>query len=166
LLRDRYSTNQVFDEIIQLVPKLAPTLAAIDQYLEDERLFGLIKADLSKRHPQTMQTGRTSTPVEVVLRMLVVKRLCGYSYEETERYLPSDSRQIADSVRVLARTVERVRKIQQTVIVAGEDFTQTARRTARKIGETLRKRTKEAQEAGRVLYRELIEMTPVTVEQA
>ena len=30
-------------------------------------------------------TGRNSTPVEVVLRMLVVKRLYQYSYEDTER---------------------------------------------------------------------------------
>jgi hypothetical protein len=52
-------------------------------------------------------------------------------------------------VRVLARTVERVRKIQQTVVKAGDDFTQTARHTARKIGETLRKRTIEAQETGK-----------------
>jgi IS5 family transposase len=236
MLRDQYSINQVFNEIVQLVPNMAPTLAAIDQYLEDGRLFSLVKTDLSKRHPRTMQTGRNSTPVEVVLRMLVVKRLYGYSYEETERYvsdslvlrqfcriylnpvpddttlikwanlikdktlqkfneritqlalehkitqgnklrtdgtvvasnihLPSDSRQLADSVRVLARTVERVRKIQQTVVKAGDDFTQTARHTARKIGETLRKRTIEAQETGKKLYRDLVEMTRKTVVQA
>ena len=45
----------------------------------------MIRTDLSKRYPKTKETGRNSTPVEVVLRMLVVKRLYGYSYEETER---------------------------------------------------------------------------------
>ena len=45
----------------------------------------MIRADLSKPYPKTKETGRNSTPVDVVLRMLVVKRLYGYSYEETER---------------------------------------------------------------------------------
>jgi IS5 family transposase len=236
MLQDRHPTDKVFNEVIQLVPKIAPVLAKIDQYLEDEQLFDLVKTDLSKRHPRTLQTGRNSTPVEVVLRMLVVKRLYGYSYEETERYVsdslvlrqfcrvylhpvpddttlikwtnliqaetlqkfngrisqlaldhqvtlgrklrtdgtvvesnihpPSDSRQLADSVRVLARTIARARKIQQTVLEAGEDFTQAARHTARKIGETLRKRTAEVQAAGTKLYQELVEMTQATVVQA
>ncbi|HJS20790.1 MAG TPA: transposase [Anaerolineales bacterium] len=58
-------------------------LEKIDRYLEDETLYRLIRDDLSKRWPKTEETGRHSTPVEVVLRMLVVKRLYGYSYEET-----------------------------------------------------------------------------------
>ena len=73
MLQDRHPTDKVFNEVIQLVPKMAPVLAKIDQYLEDEQLFVLVKTDLSKRHPRTLQTGRNSTPVEVVLRMLVVK---------------------------------------------------------------------------------------------
>lgn len=47
----------------------------------------LIKHDLSQRHPQTMRTGRPSTPVEVILPMLIVKRLCQRSYEATERHV-------------------------------------------------------------------------------
>lgn len=60
----------------------------IDEYLEDEKLYKLIWADLSKRYPKTKETGRHSTPVAVVLSIydvLVVKWLYGYSYEETER---------------------------------------------------------------------------------
>ena len=41
MLRDRYSINWVFDEVIQLVPKMVPTLATIDQYLEDGHLVDL-----------------------------------------------------------------------------------------------------------------------------
>jgi transposase, IS5 family len=43
-----------------------------------------------KRYPNSGRLGRHSTPVEVVLRMLVVKRLYGWSYEQTERFV-SDS---------------------------------------------------------------------------
>ena len=181
MLRDSYEEDKVFAEIIQLVPQMEFGLTAIDQYLEDEKLFQLIRADFSKRWKNTLLTGRNSTPVEVVLRMLVVKRLYQYSYEETERivsdsltlrqfcrlYLneapdsktimrwnnllcgetlekfntrvaelaaqrqitkgkklrtdgtvvesnihpPSDSRQLADSVRVLERTVQRAQSL-------------------------------------------------------
>jgi transposase, IS5 family len=46
--------------------------------------YQLIRKDLAKRYPQTEQTGRNSTPVEVILRMLTVKRLYRLSYEQTE----------------------------------------------------------------------------------
>src|SRR4030067_1305864 len=85
MLRDSYAEDKVFAEIIQLVPKMGPVLAEIDQYLEDDELFQLIRADFSKRWKNALLTGRNSPPVEVVLRMLVVKRLSGYSYEETDR---------------------------------------------------------------------------------
>jgi transposase, IS5 family len=61
-----------------------PVLAKIDQLLEDEELYQLIRNDLAKRFPRTEQTGRNSTPVEVILRMLAIKRLYGLSYEQTE----------------------------------------------------------------------------------
>lgn len=64
-----------------------PELAAIDRLLEDEQLYQLIKADLAKHRPKTMQTGRNSTPVEVIIRMLAVKRLYRFSYAETEQYV-------------------------------------------------------------------------------
>ena len=90
MLREHYAVDKRFEEIAAYFPKMAPELVKIDAYLEDEKLYRLIKKDLAKRRPKTKETGRNSTPVEVILRMLVVKRLYGYSYEETERYV-SDS---------------------------------------------------------------------------
>lgn len=90
MLRDRYDPMDLF----ALVPKLSlamdPELAQIDQLLEDDLLFQQVKADLLKRYPNTATLGRYSTPVEVILRMLVVKRLYRWSYEETEHFV-SDS---------------------------------------------------------------------------
>jgi transposase, IS5 family len=236
MLQDRHPTDKVFHQILDLVPKMDPVLAKIDGYLEDEAIFRLVRTDLSKRYPKTLVTGRNSTPVEVILRMLVVKRLYHYSYAETERYvsdslvlrqfcrvylnpvpddttlikwanliqaetleqfnqritqlaldhkitqgkklrtdgtvvethihMPSDNRQLADSVRVLARTIERAYQIPQVVGQAPQNLTKSARHVARQIGETLRKRTEEAKEVGRRLYEELMEMTRTTVAQA
>jgi len=85
MLVEHYPTDKRFEELLGYLPELSPELKKIDEYLEDEKLYRMIRADLSKRYPKTKETGRNSTPVDVVLRMLVVKRLYGYSYEETER---------------------------------------------------------------------------------
>jgi IS5 family transposase len=85
MLVEHYPTDKRFEELLGYLPELSPELKKVDGYLEDEKLYKMIRADLAKRYPKTRETGRNSTPVEVVLRMLVVKRLYGYSYEETER---------------------------------------------------------------------------------
>ncbi len=85
MLQDRYKTDKLFSNILHLTHEMDPVLAQIDQLLEDEALYQLIRNDLAKRFPHTQQTGRNSTPVEVILRMLAIKRLYGFSYEQTEQ---------------------------------------------------------------------------------
>lgn len=99
MLQDRYETDKLFDSILKLTNQMDPVLAEIDQLLEDEALYQLIRNDLAKRYPQTEQTGRNSTPVEVILRMLAVKRLYGLSYERTE-YQVRDSLVLRQFCRV------------------------------------------------------------------
>jgi len=95
MLVEHYPTDKRFEELLGYLPELSPELKKIDGYLEDEKLYQMIRTDLSQRYPKTRETGRNSTPVDVVLRMLVVKRLYGYSYEETERT-------VRDSLRLRA----------------------------------------------------------------
>jgi IS5 family transposase len=83
MLVEYYPLDKRFEQLARHFPAMDPGLVKIDEYLEDEKLYRWIKADLSKRYPKTTETGRNSTPVEGVLRMLVVKRLYGYSYEDT-----------------------------------------------------------------------------------
>jgi IS5 family transposase len=85
MLRDRYEIDKFFMDIQQLTGEMDGVLAQIDQLLDRDTLFEQVKADLSERYPQTQQTGRPSTPVEVILRMLVVKHLYNLSYEKTEQ---------------------------------------------------------------------------------
>ncbi|HEY6022494.1 MAG TPA: ISNCY family transposase [Candidatus Paceibacterota bacterium] len=240
MLVEQYTTDKRFEELLGYLPELSPKLKKIDRYLDDEKLYKMIRADLAKRYPKTKETGRNSTPVEVVLRMLVVKRLYGYSYEETERvvrdslslrafcrvYLqdvpddttlirwanliqpktletfnqrvvqlavehkvtkgrklrtdgtvveanirpPSDSRLLADGVRVLTRTILRGQVVLRTVgqkIQSGfEDGTQQAKQLARQIGETLRSKKETAQNAGKQIYQELLHLTEQTIAWA
>jgi IS5 family transposase len=99
MLQDRYEADKLFAGILKLTHEMDPVLAEMDAILEDDEMFQLIKADLSKRRPKTLVTGRHSTPVEVILRMLATKRLYDLSYEETE-YQVRDSLVLRQFCRV------------------------------------------------------------------
>src|SRR5262245_26933028 len=90
MLRDRFDPVDLFALIPQLDLRLEPQLAQLDRLLEDDVLFGQVRTDLARRHLHTLTRGRRSTPVEVILRMLVVMRLYGWSFEQTE-YFVNDS---------------------------------------------------------------------------
>ena len=104
MLVEHYPTDKRFEELLRYFPELSPELKKINTYLEDEKLYRLIRDDLAKRYPRTKETGRNSTPVEVVLRMLVVKRLYSYSYAETERVV-RDSLSLRQFCRVYLNDV-------------------------------------------------------------
>jgi IS5 family transposase len=87
MLRERYDEDKFFMTIQTLASEMDPELAQIDRLLDDDEMFRMIKQDFAQRHPQTVCTGRPSTPVEVVLRMLVVRRLYNWSYEDTEHHV-------------------------------------------------------------------------------
>src|SRR5712692_6463774 len=61
-----------------------PVLRRIDALLDDEALVGAVWRVLRQRRPQSARRGRPSTPAEVVLRLLVLKHLKGWSYEQLE----------------------------------------------------------------------------------
>jgi IS5 family transposase len=89
---------------------------------------------------------------------------------EANIHPPSDSRLLADGVRVLARTILRgqaVLRIAGQKIQSGfEDGTQQAKRLARQIGETLRSKKEAAQNAGKQAYQELLQLTEQTITWA
>jgi IS5 family transposase len=88
MLVDKHKPVNLF----RLVPlERDPVLDQLDRLLEEDDLFQAVKADLARRHRHTLTRGRPSTPVEVILRMLVVKHLYKWSYEKTERF-------VADSI--------------------------------------------------------------------
>ena len=79
MIRDRYEPENLFDLIPSLSMQMEPVLAKLDVLLDDDVLFNKVKDDLARRYARTRIDGRPSTPVEVILRMLVVKHLYGWS---------------------------------------------------------------------------------------
>jgi transposase, IS5 family len=90
MIVDRYDPVNLSELIPELRLEMEPELAQLDRLLEDDALFLQVKADLSKRRPNSERLGRHSTPIEVILRMLIVRRLYDWSFEATERNV-SDS---------------------------------------------------------------------------
>src|SRR5215213_6462540 len=98
MIRERYDPISLFD-LVPLACRFEPELAHLDQLLDDDALFTAVRTDLARRYPKSTRTGRPSTPVEVILRMLLIKHLYGWSYEETERFV-SDSIVLRQFTRV------------------------------------------------------------------
>jgi IS5 family transposase len=87
MIVDRYDPINLFELVPKLKLEMDPELAHLDRLLDDDVLFERVKADLCRRYPNSGRLGRHSTPVEVILRMLVVKRLYNFSYEQTQRFV-------------------------------------------------------------------------------
>src|SRR5687767_14759325 len=99
MLTDRYAPVNLFALVPKLVTTFEPELRELDRLLDDDVIVQHVRADLARRHPHTPTRGRPSTPVEVILRLLVVKRLYGWSYAEVEHFV-SDSLSLRQFCRV------------------------------------------------------------------
>jgi transposase, IS5 family len=85
MLREKYESDKFFESMIKLCIEVEPVLMKLDELLDDDELYCLIRNDFAQRYAKTTETGRNSTPVEVVLRMLAVKHLYNLSYDKTEK---------------------------------------------------------------------------------
>ena len=104
MLRDRYEPMALLTLVPTLRFAMEPVLAQLDRLLDDDRLFQHVKADLRRRAPHTATRGRPSTPVEVILQMLVVKRLYRWSDTETDHRV-ADSLVLRQCCRVSLGTI-------------------------------------------------------------
>ncbi len=86
MVRRKHGQRSVFEVLLPDGDKLwDPALRRIDEVLEDEELVDLVADALERRRPGSRRKGRPGTPAEVVLRMLVLKHLYDWSFDECER---------------------------------------------------------------------------------
>jgi IS5 family transposase len=62
-----------------------PWMRHADQALEDDALLALIQNELAKRCKKSKTRGRPATPVDVILRMMLLKHVRDWSYEVLSR---------------------------------------------------------------------------------
>lgn len=84
MLIDNHQPEDVFARVPEVAATTDPVLQHLDRLLEDDQLFAQVKGDLSQRHRWSLVHGRHSTPVEVILRMLICKHLYQWSFQETQ----------------------------------------------------------------------------------
>jgi hypothetical protein len=84
MLIDRYPKEDIFARVPKMTQRIDPVLQQLDRLLDDETLYQQVRHDFGKRYRQSLVHGRYSTAVEVLLRLLLLKHLFGWSYQETE----------------------------------------------------------------------------------
>jgi hypothetical protein len=86
MVRRAYTQRSLVEVLLPDADKLwDPTLRRIDTLLDDEELVDRVADALARRHPQSHRRGRLGTPAAVVLRLLVLKHLYDWSFDECER---------------------------------------------------------------------------------
>ena len=90
MIQRQHLQRSIFEAAIGSIEKLIdgliePALQRLDEVLADEQLLEAVLGRLGQRWSQSRTRGRPGTPAEVVLRILVLKRIKGWSFEETER---------------------------------------------------------------------------------
>jgi IS5 family transposase len=86
MVRRRKQDRSLFEVLLPDSDKLWPDwLKRIDTLLEDEAVIDTVGDALERRWPQSKKRGREGTPAEVVLRMLILKHLHDWSFDELEQ---------------------------------------------------------------------------------
>jgi IS5 family transposase len=86
MVRRAYRQRSLVEVLLPDADKLWDSpLRQIDALLDDEVLVDRVTEALAQRHPQSQCRGRLGTPAAVVLRILVLKHLHDWSFDECER---------------------------------------------------------------------------------
>lgn len=85
MVQRRQRERSLFEVLLPDGHKLWPDwLRKIDTLLEDEAVIDVVAQALEARWPQSRRRGRPGTPAEVVVRMLILKHLFDWSYDDLE----------------------------------------------------------------------------------
>jgi transposase, IS5 family len=85
MVQRRQRERSLFEVLLPDGHKLWPEwLRKIDTLLEDEAVIEVVAQALEKRWPQSRRRGRLGTPADVVIRMLILKHLFDWSYDDLE----------------------------------------------------------------------------------
>ena len=86
MVQRRQRERSLFEVLLPDGHKLWPDwLRKIDTLLEDDTVTEVVAQALEKRWPQSRRRGRLGTPADVVIRMLILKHLFDWSYDDLEQ---------------------------------------------------------------------------------
>src|SRR5213596_232726 len=86
MVQRRQRERSLFEVLLPDGHKLWPDwLRKIDTLLEDDAVIEVVAEALEKRWPQSRRRGRPGTPAEIVIRLLILKHLFDWSYDDLEQ---------------------------------------------------------------------------------
>ncbi len=91
MIEPRYRQHTLYEQAVEsFLPDQKKLLwegwmVKVDQLLEKDEWVEIVHQALQRRHPKSGTRGRPGTPAEVVLRLLVLKHLKNWSYEQLEQ---------------------------------------------------------------------------------
>src|ERR1700692_4142875 len=86
MVQRRHRERSLFEVLLPDGHKLWPDwLRKIDTLLEDEAVIEVVALGLEARRPESRRRGGFGTPAEIVIRMLILKHLFAWSYDDLER---------------------------------------------------------------------------------
>src|SRR6202049_4050962 len=86
MVQRRQRERSLFEVLLPDGHKLWPDwLRKIDTLLEDDAVIEVVAQGLEARWPHSRRRRRLGTPAEVVIRMLILKHLFDWSYDDLER---------------------------------------------------------------------------------
>jgi IS5 family transposase len=81
-LQHSFGDGLIREEISEL---WEPWMRQADQILEDDSLVEMVQTAFAKRCQKSRTRGRPGTPADVILRLLLLKHMRDWSFQETER---------------------------------------------------------------------------------
>src|SRR5437763_15029542 len=85
MVQRRQRERSLFEVLLPDGHKLWPDwLQRIDTALEDDRVIDIVAQALEKRWPHSRRRGRLGTPAEIVIRILILKHLFDWRYDDLE----------------------------------------------------------------------------------
>src|SRR5207245_147020 len=160
MVRRAYRQRSLVEVLLPDGDKLwDPTLRQIDTLLDDDVLIDRVTEALAQRHPQSQRRGRLGTPATVVLRMLVLKHLSDWTFDECEREVRGSLVYRAfcrlDGERVRERTRSGARRV--------FEIAQRSRTASPRTPAAIRARS---QAKMKQLYQDLLRITRTVVRHA
>jgi IS5 family transposase len=213
-----------------------PWMRHADRVLEDDELVGTVQQTLAQRCKKSKTRGRPATPADVILRMLLLKHVRNWSYEEllrevrpnlvyrqftrvgggkvpddktmgrlgrqlgpeaieklhqrvvaiaqqnqivkgrklrvdttvveTNIHYPTDSSLLGDGVRVLVRTMKKIRDVAGDVGTKLRDRTRSVKLKVVEIARASRSKSEAGRERMKQMYEKLLDSTSRVVGQA
>ena len=103
MVQRRQRERSLFEVLLPDGHKLWPDwLRKIDTLLEAEAVLDVVAHALEARWPQSRRRGRLGTPAEVVMRMLILKHLFDWSYDDLEREVRANLVQTCSTLATVA----------------------------------------------------------------